>query len=278
MAPASLMVRLTPNVANDAVLLFTADLAARLRVTKVIGIAACRPLQVYGSQDMYVPQDLIDWDRAQIERELKIAEGRFRGVLQSKVTDLEWRSTVTYGSLAVYIAEQMRAADLLVTMPEESGSLIDTSRQVDLADLVLRAGRPVLVVGAAVDKLDLRSVVVGWKDTREARRALEDALPLLKLADRVTVVEIAPGEEVPEARTRTEDVTDWLARHGVTASARAVASLGDDTAQLSSIAAELSTGLMVGGAYGHTCLREWVLGGVTRDLLLRPARTSFLSH
>ena len=152
------------------------------------------------------------------------------------------------------------------------------SRQMDLADLVLRAGRPVLVVGAAVDKLDLRSVVVGWKDTREARRALEDALPLLKLADRVTVVEITSGEDVPKARPRIEDVAVWLAKHGVAASARVVASLGDDTAQLSSIAAELDAGLVVGGAYGHTRLREWVLGGVTRNLLLRPARTSFLSH
>ncbi|MDP1965981.1 MAG: universal stress protein [Reyranella sp.] len=278
MAPASLMVRLAPNVANDALLLFTADLAARLKVTKIIGIAACQPLQVYGSLDTYVPQDLIDRDRAQIESELKAAEGRFRTVLQGKVTDLEWRSTVTYGSLADYIAQQMRAADLLVTMPEEGGSLLDTSRQVDLADLVLRAGRPVLVVSAAVDKLDLRSVVVGWKDSREARRALEDALPLLKLADRATVVEIASGEDVPEARARIEDVADWLARHGVAASARAVASLGDDTAQLSSVAAELDAGLVVGGAYGHTRLREWVLGGVTRNLLLRPARASFLSH
>ena len=166
----------------------------------------------------------------------------------------------------------MRAGDILITAAWEDASLLDTTRQVDAADLVLKAGRPVLVVGGTVDKLDLRNVVVAWKDTREARRAVEDALPLLMLADRVTVVEVASDEELAAARIRTDDVADWLARHGVAASARTATAVGDDFERLSSIAMELDAGLVVGGAYGHTRLREWVLGGVTRNLLLRPAR------
>lgn len=279
MAPASLMVRLTPGLTNDTLLQFTANLAGRLEATQVIGIAPCQPLQIFfGAPDMYVPQEVIERDRAQLEAELRAAEDRFRAMLNGKVTSLEWRSTVTYGSFADYIVEQMRAADLLITGPDEGGALFDATRQIEVADLVLKAGRPVLVVAATVDKLELGSIVVGWKDTREARRAVEDALPLLKLADRVTVVEVTSDEELPEARTRTADVADWLARHGVAASARAEASRDGDALQLSSIADEVGAGLLVGGAYGHARVREWVLGGVTRDLLLRPPRCSFLSH
>lgn len=279
MTPASLMVRLAAGVANDALLLLTADLAARLKVTQVIGISACQPVQIYGSYDMYVPPQFITWDREQIDKELKAAQDRFRAALEGKVTSLEWRSTVvTYGSIADYVAEQMRAADLLIAAVEEGGSLFERTRHVNVADLVLRAGRPVLVAGSTVDKLDLRSVVVGWKDTREARRAVEDALPLLMLAARVTVVEVADDEDLADARTRTEDVADWLARHGVAAAARAVAAANDDATTLRDVSKELDAGLLVGGAYGHTRLREWVLGGVTKDLLLRPARCSLVSH
>jgi nucleotide-binding universal stress UspA family protein len=276
--PAGLMVRLAAGVPNDALLQFTADLAARLKVTQVIGVSACQPTQIYGSPDTYVPPEFINWDRAQIDKELKAAEDAFRAALEGKVTTVEWRSTVvTYGSIADYVSGQMRAADLLVTAAEEGGSLFDRSRQVNAADLVLRAGRPVLIVGSAVDALDLRSVVIGWKDTREARRAVEDALPILMLADRVTVVEVATDEELADARARTEDVADWLARHGIVASARTVAA-NEEATELWNVAKELDAGLLVGGAYGHTRLREWVLGGVTRDLLLHPSRCSLVSH
>jgi nucleotide-binding universal stress UspA family protein len=273
------MVRLAAGDPNDALLQFTADLAVRLKVTQVIGISACQPVQIYGSPDMYVPPVIIEEDRERIDKEFKAAEDSFRAALEGKATSLEWRSTViTYGSIADYIAEQMRAADLLITAAEEGGSLFDRTRHVNVADLILRAGRPVLVIGSTVDKLDLKSVVVAWKDTREARRAVEDALPLLMLADRVAVVEVAADEELAQARARTEDVADWLARHGVAASARAVAAANEEATQLSKVTKELDAGLLVGGAYGHTRLREWVLGGVTRDLLLRPAGCSLVSH
>ena len=98
------------------------------------------------------------------------------------------------------------------------------------------------------------------------------------LADRVTVVEIAACDNLADARGRTEDVADWLARHGVAAAARAVVAANDEPTGLGDVAKELDAGLLVGGAYGHTRLREWVLGGVTRDLLLQPARCSLVSH
>lgn len=279
--PATLMVRLAAGVPNDPLLALAADLASRLKAGRVIGISARQPIQIYGSPEMYVPPELVNWDREQIDKELKAAELNFRSALEGRGMALEWRSTVvTYGTIADYVAEQTRAADLLVTAAQEDGSLLDRSRYVNLGDLVLRAGKPVLVAASSEDKLDLRSVVVGWKDTREARRAVQDALPLLVLAGRVIVVEIAAAEGLAEARTRTRDVASWLAGHGVVASARAVAAESGESGHLRNIASdlELDAGLVVGGAYGHTRLREWALGGVTKDLLLRPVRCSFVSH
>lgn len=279
-APASLMVRLAVGTPNGALLALAADLAARLEVSRVIGISARRPIQVYGSPEVYVPPELVT-DREQVERELETAEKEFRSTLEGKVTAVEWRSTVvTYGSIADYVAEQMRAADLLVTAAHEGGALLDGSRYVNVTDLVLRAGRPVLIAGSTQDRLDLRTVIVGWKDTREARRAVQDALPLLRLAERVVVVEIAAAGDLADARGRTQDVAGWLNCHGIAASARAVEATAGDAEQLRNIASdlELDAGLLVGGAYGHTRLREWVLGGVTRDFLLQPVRCSFVSH
>ena len=94
-------------------------------------------------------------------------------------------------------------------------------------------------------------------------------MPLLKRADHVVVVEIAGEEELAAARTHVEDVVGWLERHGVVAEALACRSSGDEATRLSNIAQEQDADLIVAGAYGHSRLHEWVLGGVTRDLLLR---------
>lgn len=276
---ACVMVRVAAGAPNDALLKLALDAAARLKATKVIGISARQPIQIYGSPEMYVPPELVTWDLEQIDKELKAAEASFRAAFAGKVATVEWRSTVvTYGTIADYVGEQMRAADLLVTAVPDGGMLLDGSRHANVADLALRAGRPVLVAAAAQDRLDLRSVVVGWKDTREARRAVRDALPFLLLADRVTVVEIAAADDVASARARTEDVVGWLAGHGVTATALAAVQDREEAGQLRRMVRELDAGLVVGGAYGHTRLREWVLGGITRDLLLRPLHCSLVSH
>jgi len=279
MTLASLMVRLTAGASNDAVLRFAANAVVQFGVGRVIGISACQPVQVYVSPDAYVPADLIEQDFERIDEDLKEAEKAFRSAMEGKAKSIEWRSTaLAFGTIADYVAQQMRAADLLVTAAEGASSLFDSGRHVDLADLVLRAGRPVLIPGIGIDKLDLTSVILGWKDTREARRAAEGALPLLKLAGRVTVVEVAAKDDLGDARKRTEDVSTWLAGHGVKASACAIEAVQDDPAEIEAIAKQLLAGLIVGGAYGHTRVREWVLGGVTRDLLLRPVGCSLLAH
>ena len=73
-------------------------------------------------------------------------------------------------------------------------------------------------------------------------------------------------------------VVNWLKRDGITAEAVASLSTGDDAARLDGIASDQAADIIVAGAYGHSRLREWALGGVTKDLLLRAGRCSFVSH
>jgi nucleotide-binding universal stress UspA family protein len=273
---ATLMVHLDLGHSNAGLLQATGDLAERFRAD-VIGVAGCEPIQVIYS-DGNVPGDVIERDHKQIESEIKEAEARFRGALESRVRSLEWRSRVVIASLSDYVAREARSADLIITGADRGGSLFDTSRCANTSDLVMRVGRPVLVVPAAAHTLNPVRVVVGWKETRETRRAIFDALPILKRAAHVVIVEIAADAELAAARTRLEDVISWLKRHGVVSEPIALRSTGDDAERLDGVAQEQGADLVVAGAYGHSRLREWVLGGVTRDLLLCSDRCSLLSH
>ncbi len=276
MTYSTLMAHLNLRSSNDGLLRITADLAERCKA-RVIGITACQPMPV-AYDDGYMSADVIEQSRAEREREIDQARTGFNAALEGKVAGLEWRSTISYMSLTNYFAEQVRAADLLITGPDQKDPSIDSSRLVNIGDLVMRAGRPVLIVPPGVDRLNLESVVVGWKESRETRRAVVDALPLLRLAGRVLVVEVAGPEDIADARSRLDDVAAWLGRHGVTATSLAAPSSGSDAARLDGIVREHGAGLMVAGVYGHNRLREWVLGGVTRDLLLSPGRCTLVSH
>jgi nucleotide-binding universal stress UspA family protein len=272
----TILVRLELGQSNKNLLAITADLAQRLKAG-VIGIAACQPLQlVY--DETYIAGELMGEDRKQIEKQIKEAESEFRAELKDKVPNLGWRSTVTFASLADYVAHQARAADLIITGPDIGGSVFDHTRQVEIADLVMRAGCPVLIVPKGRGELNLQQVIIGWKGTRESRRAVADALPLLKLAYHVTVVEIASEADMADAKDHVADVAKWLASHGINAKAEAIAAIGPDSERLCDIARERAAGLIVAGAYGHSRLQEWVLGGVTGDFLMNPDRCVLVSH
>lgn len=277
MTYATLMVHLDLDASNENLLQIAGDLAERFDAN-VIGIAACQPLQmIYG--DGYMLADVIEQDRIEMEKEMQAVEDRFRAALQSRAKKLSWRSTITLSPIADYIAHQARAADLIIIDPSGSGSKLDPSRRVDVSDLVMRVGRPVLLVAACETKLSLQNVLVAWKDTREAQRAIANALPLLKKAAHVTVVEVAEEEDLAHARDHVNDVCDWMKRHGIAAEPfAALASQDDDASRLDMIVKEKGAGLIVAGAYGHSRVREWVLGGVTRDLLIRTGRSALVSH
>jgi nucleotide-binding universal stress UspA family protein len=274
----TLMVHLELGRSNAGLLKVASDLAERCHAT-VIGISACEPLRdTYSNMgDFYISGEVVALDREEIDRELKVAEAEFRATLTGHAKAVEWRSAVTFRSLSDYLALQARCADLVITGVSRN-SVLGGSRQSDTTNLIVQAGRPVLIVPHTADKLRLERIVVGWKETREARRAVMDALPLLKWATHVAVVEIAPEPELTSARSRLADVVAWLERQGVPAAPIAARSNGADAAELNEIVQRQGADLIVAGAYGHNRAREWALGGVTRDLLLCADRCALVSH
>ena len=275
MSYATLMVHMELGRPNIGLLKIAAELAGRLQAG-VVGIAARQPMQmIYG--DGYVSGDLYQQDRDEIVKELNAAEAEFRAALQGQVAFVEWRSAQMYAYLADYLANEARCADLVLT-GVGTGDFLDASRAVNTGELIMQTGRPVLIVPTTATTLKLDHVLIGWKDTRETRRAVSDALPLLKLAARVSVVEIAAEEDLVAADLHVRDVTSWLRRHDIPAEGSALLSTGDDSTALYAIGQDKGIDVVVAGAYGHSRLREWVLGGVTRDLLLSANRCSLVSH
>jgi nucleotide-binding universal stress UspA family protein len=272
----TVMVALAVGQPNDGRLEIAAELAERFGA-RVIGIAAAEfspPLYFMEGQPA---QRLVDQGWTAVKNRVKDLEGEFRAAMQNRGLEVEWRCAEDFPTR--FVVRQARACDILVVGEAARGALSDRFAQVNPSDLVMQVGRPLLVVPETCNWLDLRSVLVAWKDTAEARRAVSDALPLLQKSTEVTLVEIVEHEgDRTAALLRVGDVTAWLARHGVVASQHVPEQRGDAAAQLERIASELGAGVVIAGAYGHSRLSEWILGGVTRRLVNPSNRCSLLSH
>jgi nucleotide-binding universal stress UspA family protein len=190
---------------------------------------------------------------------------------------VEWRSAEDFPTR--FTVQQARAADIIVVGANRGDALANPFMQANSSDLLMQAERPLLIVPDAGDWLDLRSVLIAWKDTPECRRAVVDALPILREAKNVIVAEVIEDDaDRSSALSGLEDLVAWLLRHDVVASQRVPTECGNAAAQLDSIALEFGAALVVVGAYGHSRLREWIFGGVTKQLLTPSSRCSLLSR
>ena len=139
----------------------------------------------------------------------------------------------------------------------------------------MELGRPILVVPPGIVNCSARRVIIGWKNTREARRAVSDSMPLLQQSQEVLVV-------CAGANPREEwgsDVQEYLSIHGVSARTL-IRPISEELIadELLRTAESEGADLIVCGAYGHSRLREWMLGGVTRNLLDRSSICCLLAH
>jgi len=215
-----------------------------------------------------------DQEREVMTALLEEAGRKFRSGA-GQVEHIEWRGCLDYA--VDLVPREARAADLIVIGREHVPG--DLFFSLDPGVTILRAGRPVLVVPEAVHSLRAQSVVVAWKDTREARRAVGDAIPFLQEAQNVIVAEIGEPEVRPATQTHVDDVANYLRRHNIVATAKAYPHAQDPVAtELVRIAKDQKADLIVAGAYGHSRLGEWIFGGVTRDLLSASPLCCLFSH
>jgi nucleotide-binding universal stress UspA family protein len=277
MTYASVMVSMAVNQPNEARLELAGQLAERFEAD-LIGIAAAQFTPPLYFTDGQPAQTLIEEGEASIKHRLAELERQFRAANKNRARNLEWRCAVDFP--ARYVLQEARCADIIVS-GGQSPAFSDSFTLASPKDLVMQAGRPLLLVPDSAQWLDLRSVLVAWKDTGEARRAIIDALPMLRKAKEVTVAAI------PEAATgrlatisQVRDVLGWLSRHGIIASERVpeINERENAAVQLDEIAGNIGANLIVAGAYGHSRFRELILGGVTQHLVTQTNRCALLSH
>ena len=256
MAYATLMVYFDGTPDAHARLRVAVDLADRFRAA-LIGIAA----------PPYLPPSELGMADA-----LGKLESEFRAGAKH-VQTVEWRGQLVWAGILV--PQEARAADLVVVgRARRSWDMLDAN---DHATIILRAGRPVLFVPEGVDSLAARRIVIAWKDSREARRAIRDALPFLKLAKEIAIVTV--NQDSVRSQSECDDIGNYLGRHGVIIGLKALLDTkGLPSAEILRFADKEQADLIVAGGYGRSELGEWVFGGVTRDLLNASPLCCLFSH
>ena len=240
---------------------------------RLIGLSALAIMPPFVAEGVVIVDNATEFDIAKMKARLAEDENRFRACAGAD-RQIEWRSALEFPTQT--LMSEARCADLIVV---EKGKSNDIYRTLDTGAAILGAGRPFLVVPAGVKSLVADHIVVGWKDTREARRAVQDALPFLQEAKRVTVMEICYKDEMDIARNRVDDVVLYLARHRIKAERRVeIQAHGSGADQIIGLAEDEGADLLVSGAYGHNRLSEWVFGGMTRDLLSSSPICCLMSH
>ncbi len=249
-------------------------LAARFDAT-VIGMAALAPRPHFVAEGVIIDPKLTEDDIDRMRAELDQRGARFRALATGTRERLEWRSVIDLPADA--IAREARAADLVIVGRDYDP--LDPYRSLDPGAVILKAGRPVLVVPSSLDQLACEHVLIAWKDTREARRVVMDGLPLLKAARRVSIAEICESNTESECQASIDDLERYLLRHGVAIEEKIVAHATRSTVdELLRIAKDDRADLIVAGGYGHSRLGEWVFGGVTEGLLAHSEICCLFSH
>jgi nucleotide-binding universal stress UspA family protein len=258
----SILVNLDIDGPIKPVVKASAELARRSGARLIGFCAADAYLPVTGPEGATLAADVWQQMREDDERRFKELRKEFEALVAGTV-ETEWRDALERPTYALVQASRM--ADLVVTQAVDGAATRDTPRRSDPGSAVLQTGRPVLVVGTDTEHRLGRKILVAWKDTREARRAVCDAIPLLKAADDVVVATVASQID-HWARESLTDVCAFLVRHGVTARSETVESARESDSLLH-LADLHDADLVVSGAFGHSRLREWVFGGMTRSLL-----------
>jgi nucleotide-binding universal stress UspA family protein len=242
------------------------------------GLHAMTGTHLPGWAEAELSPTLRDLRRRQLAERAGQAKEAFEARARRHGVRVEWR--VSEGDLTDTVRLHARYADLTVVgqgldLEGAPGSLAALPE-----DLVLGVGRPVLVIPRyGTFPAFGQRVLIAWNGSREATRAVNDALPLLARAARVTVLSIDPDDDHRRPRVPSADIALHLARHGIAAEAASTRGLDLGVGDLLlSRAADLGADLIVMGAYGHSRLREMVLGGATRHVLRHMTVPVLMSH
>jgi nucleotide-binding universal stress UspA family protein len=267
----------TPHCAHrlDVAAKLARDFGAHLSGIYVVPLPVVPAMMSTG----YFPEGFIE-EQEKLERErAKKAKETFDAYMARAGIASEWRQRE--GALASIVSMNARYADLAIVSQADPAGLPGHEVAALPAEVALTSGRPVLIIPYIGPGRSVAThVMVGWNASREATRAVNDAIPLLQRAKKVTVLSVDPeGGTAGHGQIPSADISLHLARHGVKVeAAQTVTGEIDVGDAILSRAADLGADLIVIGAYGHSRMREFILGGATRHLLQHMTVPLLISH
>jgi nucleotide-binding universal stress UspA family protein len=272
MAFKTILFHVRSEALSDA-LVQTAVALARNHDADLIAMGARSSRYLANPSLAYLDAQTVEMTLAQDRAALDAAELSFTRVARPALGDkAHWRSREDTPNSA--LLDAAAGADLVLATLERGPS----DSVVDIAALVCEIGLPVLAVPPDWGEVVGRSILIAWRDTREARRAVSLALPILQEAAHVSLVEVVPNASDAQATLSVHAVAARLERQGVKPRVEVRVTGGDVAQDLLAAANTAGADLLVLGAYGHSRAREWVLGGVTRSLTAAAAVPLFLVH
>ncbi len=215
-------------------------------------------------------QQMVADQRKVAERQAQVALDRARAA------SVDVRSVIRQAPAAYSVIDAAAAADLVI-MGQPNPDATPAGDPSLPADVILGCGRPVLCVPYAGDHRNAgRRIMVAWNGTAPSARAVHDALPLLVAADQVIVTSVG---DLPEGKVGLAGLVEHLGRHGVKAVAKPLPATSSDAGSII-LGAVSDTGadLLVMGAYGHSRMREFVLGGTSKTIIQSMTVPVLLSH
>jgi nucleotide-binding universal stress UspA family protein len=240
----------------------------------LIGAHNSARISIYGG----VPSDVLAQHNHQQREAAEAIQQTFETAAGSRNLSHEWRHKALKDTDVLGdIIHQARTADLVVACVNDKSDPLASFHDVPVR-LALETGRPVLLVPATMQMKTVgERITIAWNHSRESARAVFDALPLLQTAVSVEILAVNATQD--SATNPGEDLAAALSRHGVNARAEVVnttaRSEGDE---LLAALAKHGSDMLVMGCYGHSRLREMVLGGVTKYILGRMTMPVLLSH
>lgn len=276
----TLLVSLNEIERLDAVLHVAASLANEQK-SHVLGLYVIPAPAVYPAVGPYVVPEVFDGLTRYFEEQSKGAKRKFDAVLKRGDLSGRW---LEVKALAPVISETVseigRIADLVVV--SETNRDGKNGAELDFVEnVILGAGRPVLVLPRKSDPdLNTNLIVCGYNGSKESARAVHDAVPILRKAKDVRLLWVDPARDTePAGAPPRTAMAESLHRQGVKAKAESVLSNGVNPAEAVMMKArELGAGMIVMGAYGHSRIREFVLGGATRHALSNLTVPLLMSH
>ncbi len=244
-----------------------------LHVIPLVSVPAIVPFEVSG--------EIIEMQRKVLDDEARRIAQAHQEAAAASMLRHEWREVrASHYDVASIVNTHARAADLVIAGQSEASS--DTYLPTDVTeDLMMDSGRPVLIVPRASENPAATGsrILVAWNESREATRAVFDAMPFLQAAGDVRIVTVNPGHGRNDPALPGAELAATLSRHGIKVEAEVAVAPGQRIAdELVSRAKASGCDLIVMGGYGHSRLGELVFGGATREMLRQCPVPLLISH